>query len=83
MAIMSSLDGADWHIESIARDLAEQDPEVQRIRATLKQKVASALQECKADCQRQNHSSADRYAMPHVNVEANPLGANKKKKGKK
>jgi hypothetical protein len=79
--IIQPMSDSDWHIEAIARDLAEQHPDVQRVREEMKKKVASAVNECKGECQRQNRSSADRYATPPINVQANPLGAKTGKKG--
>lgn len=84
MAMMlMPLSDSDYHVDAIARDLADQHPDVQRIRQEMKQKVASAVNECKGACQRQNRSSADKYATPPINVQANPLGAQSGKKGKK
>lgn len=70
----------DWHIDAIARSLAEQDPHIQHTRDEIRAKVAQAVQACTGAGQRQNRSSADKYALPPIAVDTNPLGIQKKGK---
>lgn len=73
-------DSLSWQIESLARDMADQHPDVQRIRQECTAKITAALATCRDEGQRQNARKTAQAPMPPIRVEANPLGAQRKGK---
>lgn len=67
-------DESEYHIQCLADNIAQGHPEVQRIQQEAKTALMAAVNQAKGQTMRQNRSSADKYPMPALKVEANPLG---------
>lgn len=71
----------EYHVEAMARELAETHPDVQRVRDEMRAKLMTAMQDVRGSG-RQNRSSADDEPMPAIKIDRNPLGMQKPKKGR-
>lgn len=74
-------DDTAYHVKALADSIAEGHPDVQRVRQEAHKTMMAAVNQAKGMPMRQNRSSADKYPMPLVNENTNPMGI--AKKGKK